>query len=69
MPDASKFPGMLGAVIPLVSTGIALILKLVADRFPGLAAVVGSLDDLAEPAAGLRRIDPVLDLPGDPLRW
>src|SRR5207249_482282 len=34
-------------------------LRSAAGRFPGLAAVAGALDDLAEPAAGLRAIDPV----------
>ena len=44
---------------------------------PGLAAVVGALDDLAEPAAGLRGVDPVridgrtlevIDLPAGEVR-
>src|SRR5260370_34979824 len=26
---------------------------------PGFAAVIGALDDLAEPSAGLRRVDPI----------
>ena len=35
-------------------------------RLPGLAAVVGALDDLPEPAAGLRRIEAV-GIDGRPL--
>ena len=61
MPDALEFPGVLGAVVPLVRAGHALILNSLPDRLPGLAAVVGALDDLAEPAAGLRGIEPVRD--------
>src|SRR5207245_5270666 len=30
-----------------------------AGLYPGLAAVIGTLNDLPEPAAGLRRVDPV----------
>ncbi len=59
MPDAGEFPRMLAAVVPLVCAGITGILKLVADRLPCLAAVVGALDDLPEPATGLRRVNPV----------
>ena len=59
MPDALELPGVRRAVVPLVSAGYAVVLELVADRLPGLAAVVGSLDHLPEPAAGLRRIQPV----------
>ena len=50
---------MLRAVVPLVRAGDAVVDELVADRLPGLAAVVGALDHLPEPAAGLRRIEPV----------
>src|SRR5207302_1112108 len=32
---------------------------LIADRLPGLAAIVGPLDGLPEPAAGLRRVQPI----------
>ena len=59
MPDALELPGVLRAVVPLVSAGIAVVLELVADGLPGLAAVVRALDHLPEPAAGLRRIEPV----------
>ena len=40
MPDALEFPGVLRAVVPLVSSGHAVVLELVADGLPGLAAVV-----------------------------
>src|SRR4030095_3001748 len=33
--------------------------ELVPHRLPALAAVVGALDDLSEPAAGLRRVEPI----------
>ena len=59
MPDAFELPRVRRAVVPLVSAGIALVGEFVADRLPGLAAVVGALDHLAEPAAGLRRVQPV----------
>ena len=59
MPDALELPGVLRAVVPLVSAGYAVVLELVADRLPRLAAVVRALDHLPEPAAGLRRIQPV----------
>src|SRR5262249_39061453 len=54
-----EFPGVLGAVVPLVRAGVAVVLELVADLDPGFAAVVGALHDLAEPAAGLRGIETV----------
>ena len=59
MPDALELPGMRRAVVPLVRAGNAVVVELVADRLPGLAAVVGALDQLAEPAAGLRRIESI----------
>ena len=59
MPDSLELPRVRRAVVPLVSAGDAVVLELVADRLPRLAAVVGALDHLAEPAAGLRRIQPV----------
>ena len=59
MPDALELPGVLRAVVPLVRAGDAVVRELVADRLPRLAAVVGALDHLPEPAAGLRRIQPV----------
>ena len=59
MPDALELPGMRRAVVPLVRAGDAVVDELVADRLPRLAAVVRALDQLAEPAAGLRRVQPV----------
>ena len=59
MPDALELPGVRRAVVPLVSAGDAVVHELVAHRLPRLAAVVGALDQLPEPAAGLRRIQPV----------
>ena len=59
MPDALELPGMRRAVVPLVRAGNAVVHELVAHRLPGLAAVVGALDHLPEPAAGLRRIQPI----------
>ena len=59
MPDALELPGVRRAVVPLVRAGDAVVHELVADRLPGLAAVVGALDHLPEPAAGLRRVQPI----------
>ena len=50
---------MLRAVVPLVRAGRPVVFELIADCFPGLPAVIGALDDLAEPTAGLRRVDAV----------
>ena len=59
VPDAFEFPGVRRAVVPLVRAGRAVVGELVADRLPGLAAVVAPLDGLPEPAAGLRGINAV----------
>ena len=59
MPDALELPGVRRAVVPLVRAGDAVVHELVAHRLPRLAAVVGALDHLPEPAAGLRRIQPI----------
>src|SRR5207248_664128 len=59
MPDALELPGVLRPVVPLVRAGNAVVRKLIADRLPRLAPVVGALDQLPKPAAGLRRIQPV----------
>src|SRR5690242_14453178 len=102
MPDALEFPGVLGAVVPLMrgQRFAALFGRSVVNEFvafalghalrrggffagrraglnPGLAAVIGALDDLAEPAAGLGGIDAVrggrrpfhvVDLPASEVR-
>ena len=59
MPDPGEFPRMRRAVVPLVRPRGAVVAELVADRCPAAAAVVGTLDDLAEPAAALRGVQPV----------
>ena len=59
MPDALEFPGVGRAVVPLVRAGVAFVGELVADRLPGLAAIAGTLDQLSEPAAGLRSVDAI----------
>ena len=77
VPDALELPRVRRAVVPLVRAGDAVVDELVADRLPGLAAVVGALDQLPEPAAGLRGIQPirvggrsleVVDLPAAKMR-
>ena len=59
MPDALELPRMRRAVIPLVGAGHAVIHKLIADRRPCFAAIVRSLNQLAEPAARLRRVQSI----------
>ena len=59
VPDAGELPGMRRAVVPLVRAGLALVLELVAHGAPGAAAVVGTLDDLPEPVAVLRGVQPL----------
>src|SRR6185436_18185726 len=45
---------------PLMRAGDSVIDELVIHRFPGLAAIARTLDQLSEPAAALRRIQAVL---------
>src|SRR5436309_8542834 len=59
MPDSLELPGMLRAVVPLMGSGGAVVLELVTHRLPRLAAVAGTLDHLAKPAAALRSVQPV----------
>src|SRR3954470_2312277 len=59
VPDPGEFPWMLRAVVPLVRARLAVVGELVADRLPGLAAVVRPLDDLTVPAGRLARVQPV----------
>ena len=74
MPDALEFPRTRSAIVPEVFADFAFVDEFVAfahrealracgwaaaGRFPRLSAVAGTLDDLAEPAVGLRRIDAV----------
>src|SRR2546425_6059029 len=56
MPDTLELPGMWCAVVPLMRAGDAIVHELVPHRGPCLAPIVGALDLLPEPAAGLRRI-------------
>src|SRR5437763_15132564 len=75
MPDPLELPRMLGAVVPLVRARDAVVNEFVTfthrhtlrtccrpstRRVPGFAAVVGTLNDLSEPCAGLRPVKPVL---------
>src|SRR5438445_490457 len=59
MPDPGELEGPLRSVVPEVIADGTLVCELVAHRLPRLAAVAGALDHLAEPAAGLRGVDPV----------
>src|SRR5688572_16618796 len=59
MPDAREFPGVWGAIIPLVRARDAVVYELVAHRLPGFAAVVRTLDELPKPAGRLRCIQSV----------
>src|SRR6266568_3043061 len=59
MPDPGELPGVRRAVVPLVRAGHAVVTELMTHRLPALAAVVGALDLLPEPATGLRRVQPV----------
>ncbi len=77
MPDARELPRVLRSVVPEMVADSAFVGELVADRLPGLAAVAGALDHLAEPAARLRRVDSirvggrslhVIDLPAAEVR-
>src|SRR5581483_7341342 len=76
VPDPLELPWMLGAIVPHVSSGRAVVNELVALAlqhaapalqilrltprcFPGFPAIVRALQNLAEPTAGLRGVDPV----------
>src|SRR5947209_2343629 len=59
MPDSLELPGMLRAVVPLVGARSAVVLELVAHRLPRLAAIAGTLNHLAKPAAALRSVQPI----------
>src|SRR4029450_12936428 len=59
MPDALELPGVRCAVIPLMRAGDTVVHELVPHWLPRLAPVVGALDLLPKPAAGLRRIQPM----------
>ena len=53
VPYPCEFPRVRRAVVPLVSTGHALVLELVAHRLPGRSTIVRALDQLPEPSRGL----------------
>src|SRR5262249_60563027 len=59
MPDAREFPRARCAVVPEVRAGRPLVGELVAHGLPSLAAVARALNQLAEPGAGLRGIQPI----------
>src|SRR5882757_5945969 len=59
MPHSLELPRMRRAVVPLVSSCHAVIHKLVPRLLPRLAAVIRALNDLPEPSARLRTIQPV----------
>src|SRR5262249_50180311 len=72
VPDALELPGARCAIVPLMCAGDAVVHKFVPHRLPRSAPIVGALDLLPEPAAGLRCIQPlrvsgraleVIDLP------
>src|SRR3982074_3405085 len=56
VPDALEFPRMLRTVIPFVGADGPFINKFIVYGFPSLAAVVRTLNQLAEPAAALRGV-------------
>src|SRR5438477_12864107 len=59
MPDSLELPGVLRAVVPLMRPGRARVGELIPNRLPGGAPVVGALEHLPEPAAGLRGVEAV----------
>src|SRR5665213_1830756 len=75
VPDPGELPRVRRAVVPLVRSGHAVVLELVPDGIPRRAAVIGTLDQLSEPARRLRRVQTVridgrtlevIDLPSAP---
>src|SRR6478735_9158010 len=59
MPHALELPRVRRAVVPLMRAGDTVVDELVADRFPGPAAVAAPLHRLPEPVARLRGVDAV----------
>src|SRR5207302_1934207 len=59
VPDALELPGAGRSVVPLVRAGNALVGELAPNLLPRLAAVVRTLDQLSEPSAALRRVEPI----------
>src|SRR6202020_2203824 len=58
VPDPRELPRVRCPVVPLVGAGSALVGELVTHRRPGRAAVIGPLNYLPRPAAGLPRVQP-----------
>src|SRR4029077_13855811 len=60
VPDPGDLPRVRRAVVPLVRARLAFVAEVASGRRPGCAAVVGSLDSLAQPAAGVAGANPGL---------
>src|ERR1700687_151308 len=58
VPDSLELEGTRRPVIPLMCAGFAVVGELALHRLPCLAAVVGALDHLPEPARILRGVQP-----------
>src|SRR2546421_12221105 len=58
MPDPLELPRPQRPVVPQMIAGRTFVGEVVADRLPGPAAVVRTLDDLPEPSRGLRGVQP-----------
>src|SRR5512144_639107 len=59
MPDTFELPGVRCTVVPLMRPWNAVIDEVIAHRLPGFATVIRALDQLPEPAARLRGVQPV----------
>jgi hypothetical protein len=59
VPDALELPGMRRSIIPLVRARHAVVGEPVAHRLPRPTSVTRTLDDLPEPTARLRCVQPV----------
>ena len=77
MPASGELPRVGRSVVPLMRSRDTLVCELVADGCPCLTAVIGTLDQLAEPCAALRSVQTigldrrsleVIDLPARKVR-
>jgi hypothetical protein len=59
MPNTREFPGVRRSVVPHVRAGDTVVHEFIADGIPGFAAIIRTLDQLAEPAGGLRGVEAV----------
>ncbi len=59
MPNAFELPRVRRAVVPLVRARVSFVFELVSHRRPRLPAIIRALNDLSEPTARLRCIQPV----------